>query len=83
MLRPQTSTLLYHETHQNVIFMVVSSWSISVTFLKRPVELLSSVLQCFPASPTPRRESGWFGADLGDAERENTIMDVLKVCLLQ
>jgi hypothetical protein len=54
---------------------------VMVPFLKWPVELFSNVFQCFPTSRTSYRESGWFGADLGDAKRENTIMDGLKVCL--
>ncbi|EAW16824.1 uncharacterized protein NFIA_001730 [Aspergillus fischeri NRRL 181] len=58
--------------------MVFSSWSSSVPFLKWPAELFSNVLQCFPTTRTSRRESGWFGADLGDAKRENSIMDDLE-----
>jgi hypothetical protein len=77
--------------------MVFSSWSRSVTFLKRSAELFSNVLQCFLTSGTSHRESNCFGADLVDyiedpfaisgfsaqARREDTIMDDLKVCLLQ
>ncbi|RHZ60746.1 uncharacterized protein CDV56_108454 [Aspergillus thermomutatus] len=73
--------------------MIFSSWLRSVIFLKRPAELFSNVLQCFPTSRTSHRESDCFGADLIDyiedplgmsgfsaqARREDTIMDDLEV----
>ncbi|KAH3438007.1 hypothetical protein KXW39_000827 [Aspergillus fumigatus] len=59
--------------------MVFSSRSTFATVLNWSAEVLSDVLQCFPAPRTSRRESGWFGADLGDAKRENSIMGDLEL----